>query len=84
MRTVSLGSCAERQTYSVLSVILGRAIKNEHLALGTLGATGLITWLSMGGKKKEATGPGGAPQTLQQVKDSVKVEASSRCVPCPR
>jgi F-type H+-transporting ATPase subunit k len=60
------------------SVILGRAVKNEHLALGTLGLTGLITYLSMGGKK-EAAPPSGAKQSLQQLKDSVKIDASSRC-----
>ena len=60
-------------------MIFGRAIKNEHLALGTLGATGLLTWLSMGGKK-DAAAPVAGKQTLQQIKDSVKVDASSRYV----
>lgn len=62
------------------SVIFGRAIKNEYLALGTiLGTVGLAMSLT-GGSKKEAHAPSGSKPTLAQVKDSVKVNASSRCV----
>ena len=65
-----------------LSVILGRAIKNEYLALGTIFGTVGLTMLSMGGGKKEA--PAAKP-SLQQVKESVNIGASSKCVPlsCP-
>ncbi|OSD08164.1 hypothetical protein PYCCODRAFT_1463393 [Trametes coccinea BRFM310] len=53
-------------------VILGRAIKNEYLALGTIfGAVGL-TMLATGGKKEAP-----APKTLEQAKETVKVNASS-------
>ena len=62
------------------SIIAGRAIKNEYLALGTLGLTGLLTSLAMGGGKKEASPPSDAKQTIQQVKEAVKFESSSRCV----
>ncbi|KAI0674439.1 hypothetical protein C8Q78DRAFT_967479, partial [Trametes maxima] len=56
-------------------VILGRAIKNEYLALGTIFGTVGIAALATGGKKEPA--PAAKP-TLQQVKESVKVDASSR------
>ncbi len=59
------------------SVIFGRAIKNEYLALATLGATGLLASVAMGGSKKEAAGP---KPTLEQVKEAVKFNAGSRCV----
>ncbi|KAI0711143.1 hypothetical protein C8T65DRAFT_647650 [Cerioporus squamosus] len=54
-------------------VILGRAIKNEYLALGTIFGTAGLTMLAMGGGKKEAAKP-----TLQQVKEAVPISASSR------
>ncbi|KAI8985026.1 hypothetical protein BD414DRAFT_418110, partial [Trametes punicea] len=56
-------------------VILGRAIKNEYLALGTILGTVGITMLATGGKKEA---PASKPATLEQVKDSVKVSASSK------
>lgn len=59
------------------SVIFGRAIKNEYLALATLGATGLLA-TSLTGGKKEAAAPG--KTTLEQVKETVKLNAGSRCV----
>ena len=68
---------AGRNIDRVCSIIAGRAIKNEYLALGTLGLTGLLTSLAMGGGKKE---PSTAKQTIQQVKEAVKFESSSRCV----
>ncbi|KAH9924367.1 hypothetical protein B0H21DRAFT_151291 [Amylocystis lapponica] len=56
-------------------VILGRAIKNEYLAIGTiLGTVGLA--VSLSGGKKEAPAHSGKP-TLEQVKDAVKFNASS-------
>ena len=58
------------------SVILGRAIKNEYLALGTIFGTAGIAMLSMGGKKEATT----AKPTLQQVKESVSINASSKYV----
>lgn len=60
------------------SVIFGRAIKNEYLALGTLAATGLLVSLASGGKKEAA--PTSGKPTLEQVKETVKINASSRCV----
>ncbi|KIP09922.1 hypothetical protein PHLGIDRAFT_288475 [Phlebiopsis gigantea 11061_1 CR5-6] len=59
-------------------IIAGRAIKNEYLALGTLGLTGLLTSLAMGGGKKEAST---GKQTIQQIKEAVKFDSSSRYVP---
>ncbi|KAL1941759.1 hypothetical protein VTO73DRAFT_6759 [Trametes versicolor] len=55
-------------------VILGRAIKNEYLALGTIFGTVGATLLATGGKKEPA--PIAKP-TLQQIKETVKVNASS-------
>ncbi|KAF7761366.1 hypothetical protein Agabi119p4_9358 [Agaricus bisporus var. burnettii] len=53
-------------------VIFGRAIKNEHLALGTLlTAIGGSIIMSRGGSKSEA------PQTTQQAKASIPIKASS-------
>lgn len=54
------------------SVILGRAIKTEYLALGTLlGTVGLS--MSLGGGSKDAK-----PKTVEQVKESVSLNASSK------
>ena len=61
----------------ISSVILGRAIKNEYLALGTLIGTVGLSVLAAGGGKKDA--PAAKP-TLEQVKDSVKIDASSKYV----
>ncbi|EKM56536.1 uncharacterized protein PHACADRAFT_27363 [Phanerochaete carnosa HHB-10118-sp] len=61
-------------------VIAGRAIKNEYLALGTLGLTGLIVSMAMGGSKKDKAVPASGKQTIEQVKNAVKIDASSRCV----
>lgn len=49
--------------------------------MGTLGLTGLLTSLAMGGGKKETPSP--AKQTIQQVKEAVKIDASSRYVTMP-
>ena len=60
------------------SVILGRAIKNEYLALGTIfGAVGLSMLATSSGKNEAPA----AKPTLEQVKDTVKIGASSKCVP---
>ncbi|KAI1798079.1 hypothetical protein LXA43DRAFT_7483 [Ganoderma leucocontextum] len=56
-------------------VILGRAIKNEYLALGTIFGTVGLSMLATSGGKKEA--PAAKP-TLEQVKDTVKIDASSK------
>lgn len=68
--------------FSVLfSVILGRAIKNEYLAIGTLLGTAALTFAAMGGSKKDAHAPSGSgKQTLEQVKESVKFSSGSRYV----
>ena len=61
------------------SVILGRTIKNEYLSLGVLTTTFGGAWLAMrGGKKAGATPVVG--QSVQQVKESIPLNASSRCV----
>lgn len=69
-----------RLTILSSSIIAGRVVKNEYLALGTLGLTGLLASMAMGGGKKEKAVPGNGKQTLEQVKDTVKIDASSRCV----
>lgn len=62
---------------SIHSLIFGRAVKNEHLVLGVLAATGAITYGAMGGSKKQA--PSG--KTLaEKVKEAVPINAGSRCV----
>ncbi|KAA1473070.1 hypothetical protein DENSPDRAFT_822327 [Dentipellis sp. KUC8613] len=58
------------------SVILGRAIKTEYLALGTLLSTvGLSYLATAGGSKDKASAP---KQTLQQVKDAVTFDSKSK------
>jgi len=55
--------------------ILGRAIKNEHLALAVLASTFGGAWLSTrGGKSQQAPIAG---QSIQAVKESVPINASS-------
>jgi hypothetical protein len=62
---------------SIHSAIFGRAVKNEHIVLGVLAATGAITYGVMGGSKKQA--PSG--KTLaEKVKEAVPINAGSRCV----
>ncbi|KAI0039868.1 hypothetical protein FA95DRAFT_1684089 [Auriscalpium vulgare] len=53
--------------------ILGRAIKTEYLAIGTLLSTVGISLAAASGGSKEP-----APKNLQQVKESVKFESSSK------
>ncbi|KAI0089509.1 hypothetical protein BDY19DRAFT_108076 [Irpex rosettiformis] len=57
-------------------VIFGRAIKNEYLALGTLGLTGLLATSMTGGKKDAVPTTSGKP-TIEQVKETVKINAGS-------
>ncbi|KDR76463.1 hypothetical protein GALMADRAFT_67101, partial [Galerina marginata CBS 339.88] len=53
--------------------ILGRAIKNEYLALATFGTTFGGAWLATrGGKTAQAK-----PTTVNQAKESVPINASS-------
>ncbi|KAF9788599.1 hypothetical protein BJ322DRAFT_1209603 [Thelephora terrestris] len=53
-------------------VILGRAIKTEYLALGTLlGTVGLSMGLTGGSKDAK-------PKTIEQAKESVGLNASSK------
>lgn len=54
------------------SVILGRAIKTEYLAIGTLlGTVGLS--VGLGGGSKDAK-----PKTIEQAKESVSLNVSSK------
>jgi hypothetical protein len=56
--------------------ILGRAIKTEYLALGTLLSTVGLSYAAASGGSKAA--PSGSKQTLQEVKGSVKFDSSSK------
>ncbi|KAN0127218.1 hypothetical protein V8E53_014938 [Lactarius tabidus] len=56
--------------------ILGRAIKTEYLALGTLLSTVGLSYVAASGGSKEASS--GSKKTLQEVKDSVKFDSSSK------
>ena len=58
------------------STILGRAIKTEYLALGTLLSTVGLSYAAASGGSKAA--PSGSKQTLQEVKGSVKFDSSSK------
>ncbi|KAI6006903.1 hypothetical protein EDD15DRAFT_2207576 [Pisolithus albus] len=55
-------------------VIFGRAIKTEYLTLGTLFATGLLAYSSMGGKKASPTG-----KTMsERVNEAAPIKAASK------
>ncbi|KAI0251902.1 hypothetical protein BJV78DRAFT_1207610 [Lactifluus subvellereus] len=56
--------------------ILGRAIKTEYLALGTLLSTVGLSYAAASGGSKDAKPI--HKQTLQEVKDSVKLDSSSK------
>ena len=77
MRSPQLRPLWSSESSCNCSVIFGRAIKNEYLALGTLIGTVGLSVLAAGGGKKDA--PAAKP-TLEQVKDSVKIDASSKYV----
>jgi len=56
-------------------VILGRAVKNEHLAMGILATAFGGAALATRGKKKETAPVNG--QSIQQLKESVPINAGS-------
>ncbi len=56
------------------STIFGRAIKNEHLALGVFATTFGSAYLATRGGSKSAPVK---PKTVQEAKESVPVNASS-------
>ncbi|GLB39291.1 putative protein of unknown function (DUF2611) [Lyophyllum shimeji] len=56
-------------------VIMGRAVKNEHLALGILTTVFGGAALAMRSKKKETPPANG--QSIQQLKESVPINAGS-------
>lgn len=62
-------------------MLFGRAIKNEYLALGTIISTAAIAYASTGSKKQSVPSGRNAEETIQKVKESVPLNASSRCVP---
>jgi F-type H+-transporting ATPase subunit k len=72
-----LGVCNNIQ-FLTPSVIFGRAIKNEHLALSVLCGTAAISYAAMGGSKKQA--PASGKTLVEKVKEAVPINASSRCV----
>ncbi|KAI6142789.1 hypothetical protein BKA82DRAFT_1000145 [Pisolithus tinctorius] len=56
-------------------VIFGRAIKTEYLSVGTLVATGLLTYCSLGGKKDASA----AGKTIsQRVNEAAPIKAASK------
>ncbi|KAF8229792.1 hypothetical protein L208DRAFT_1401516 [Tricholoma matsutake] len=57
-------------------VILGRTIKNEYLSLGVLTSAIGGAWLATRGEKKAGARPI-AGQSVQQVKESIPLNASS-------
>lgn len=61
------------------SVILGRAIKSEYLAIGTLAAAVGLGVFSTGGKKEAASASSGK-SAIETIKETVKFNASSRYV----
>ncbi|KAI0732607.1 hypothetical protein C8Q72DRAFT_792992 [Fomitopsis betulina] len=58
-------------------VILGRAIKSEYLAIGTLAAAVGLGVFSTGGKKEAASASSGK-SAIETIKETVKFNASSR------
>lgn len=59
------------------SVILGRAIKNEYLALGVLTTAFSGAYFATSGSKESKPAAGGS---IQKAKESVPINASSRYV----
>jgi F-type H+-transporting ATPase subunit k len=59
------------------SVILGRAIKTEYLALGTIFGTGLLSYVAKSGGKKEdkQVGPSAGKSAVEK---AVPINAGSR------
>ncbi|KAI6104167.1 hypothetical protein F5141DRAFT_1127630 [Pisolithus sp. B1] len=55
-------------------VIFGRAIKTEYLTLGTLFATGLLTYSSLGGKKASPAGK----TVSERVNEAAPIKAASK------
>jgi hypothetical protein len=64
------------------SIIFGRAIKNEYLALGTIFGVGGIAWAAKSGGKKEVAQSSGQ-SLVDKVKEAVPINADSRCVMVP-
>lgn len=62
------------------SLIFGRAIKNEHLALGVMFGTAGIAYAVMGGSKKQAPAASSGKTLVEKVKEAVPINAGSRCV----
>ncbi|KAJ8701432.1 hypothetical protein PTI98_000217 [Pleurotus ostreatus] len=60
-------------------VILGRAIKSEYLALGTIFSTIGVASLFTGGKKAEPI-PAPGKSIIETVKEAVPINAGSRYV----
>jgi hypothetical protein len=60
------------------SVIFGRAIKNEYIAITTLASTGLLSYVATRGGKKEGRTASSGKSTLDHAKDSVPITAESR------
>jgi F-type H+-transporting ATPase subunit k len=65
--------------YLCSSVILGRAIKTEYLALGTIFGTGLLAYGASGGKKEDKqAGPSSGKSAVEKAKETVPINAGSR------
>ncbi|KAI9458878.1 hypothetical protein BJY52DRAFT_1186646 [Lactarius psammicola] len=65
-----------RQAAVLTCTILGRAIKTEYLALGTLLSTVGLSYAAASGGSNEAASS--SKKSLQEVKDSVKFDSSSK------
>ena len=62
-----------------ISQILGRAVRNEYLALGTIISTAAIAFAATsGGGKKEAAPSKSIQETIQKAKEAVPFNAKSR------
>ena len=72
------GSCIVLRPFCAYSIIAGRAIKSEYLAISTLLTTGGLTALAMSGGKKQVETPKTNETTVGLAKEQGKI--GSRCV----
>ncbi|OCH87775.1 hypothetical protein OBBRIDRAFT_805825 [Obba rivulosa] len=74
---VDVDSSSDQPFTDMSYVILGRAVKSEYLAIGTILGTVGLSMLATGGSKKEAK-PAPSTPLKQVVESAVPINASSK------